>query len=156
MNLKKILIFGGIALVVLGGGIGGAVIFLHHGKSKTADVKQVVPPKPLLFAELDNVVVSIPADVGQPATSYVQFGIQFATTDPDAVTAFTSLLPIVKADVINLVMNETQKTLQDPATRTKLAANCLAISNQVIEKNTDLKPANPFTAAYITNLVVQD
>jgi flagellar basal body-associated protein FliL len=155
MNLKKILIFGGIALVVLGGGVGGAVFFLHHG-SKTAAVKPVVPPKPILFAELDNVVVSIPADVGQPATSYVQFGIQFATTNPDAVTAFTSLLPIVKSDVINLMMNETQKTLQDPATRSKLAANCLTISNEVLGKSLNFTPANPFTAAYITNLVVQD
>lgn len=155
MNLKKILIFGGIALVVLGGGVGGAVVFLHHG-SKTAAAKPVAPPKPIVFAELDNVVVSIPADVGQPATSYVQFGIQFATTDPDAVTAFTSLLPIVKADVINLMMNETQKTLQDPATRSKLAANCLAAANEVLEKSAGFKPMNPFTAAYITNLVVQD
>ncbi len=155
MNLKKMMIFGGIALVVLGGGVGGALFFLHHG-SKTAAAKPVVPPKPILFAELDNVVVSIPADVGQPATSYVQFGIQFATTNPDAVTAFTSLLPIVKADVINLMMNETQKTLQDPATRSKLAANCLAISNEVLGKSADFTPANPFTAAYITNLVVQD
>ena len=156
MNLKKIVIFGGIALVVIGGGVGGAVAYLHHG-GKTAAGKPVAgPPKPILFAELDNVVVSIPADTGDPATSYVQFSIQFATTDPDAVTQFSALQPIIKADIINLMMGETQKALQDPAARTTLAKNCLGISNGVLASNADFTPANPFSAAYITNLVVQD
>ena len=106
--------------------------------------------------QLDNVVVSIPADAGDPATSYVQFGIQFATTEPNAVTEFTSLQPIIKADVINLMMNETQKTLQDPAARVALTKSCLGISNSVLSASANYTPANPFTAAYITNLVVQD
>ena len=156
MNLKKILIFGGIALAVIGGGVGGAVVFLHHGGKAAAAKPVAAPPKPILFAELDNVVVSIPADAGEPATSYVQFGIQFATTNPDAVTQFGALQPIIKAAIINLMMNETQKTLQDPATRSRLAANCLALSNEVLGKSGGFKPADPFTAAYITNLVVQD
>ncbi|GLR67538.1 hypothetical protein GCM10010909_22190 [Acidocella aquatica] len=156
MNLKKILIFGGIALAVIGGGGGGAVVYLHHGGKTAAAKPVVVPPKPILFAELDNVVVSIPADVGDPATSYVQFGIQFATTNPDAVTQFGALQPIIKADIINLMMNETQKTLQDPATRARLAKNCLGISNSVLSGSANFTPANPFSAAYITNLVVQE
>ena len=156
MNLKKILMFGGIALVVVGGGVGGAVVFLHHGGKAAAAKPVAVPPKPILFAELDNVVVSIPADAGEPATSYVQFGIQFATTNADAVTQFGALQPIIKADIINLMMNETQKTLQDPATRAALAKNCLGISNGVLAASANFTPPNPFSAAYITNLVVQD
>ena len=61
MGLKKILIFGGIAVVVIGGGIGGAVVYLHHGAPAAANKPVVVVPKPIYFAQLDNVVVSIPA-----------------------------------------------------------------------------------------------
>ncbi len=156
MSLKTILLFGGIAVVVIGGGVGGAVMYLHHGAPTAANKPVVVVPKPIYFADLDNVVVSIPADAGDPATSYVQFGIQFATTDPNAVTEFTALEPIIKADVINLMMNETQKTLQDPAARVALTKSCLGISNSVLSASANYTPANPFTAAYITNLVVQD
>jgi hypothetical protein len=53
-------------------------------------------------------------------------------------------------------MNETSQTLQDPQTRVDLTKSCLHIANDVLNRNASYSPANPFGAAYITNLVVQD
>jgi flagellar basal body-associated protein FliL len=155
--MKKIILFGGIGAVVLLAGGGGTFAFLELRHKPTAPAKPaVIPPKPIVFAALPDLVVSIPDDTGDPPSSYVQLTVQFATTDPNAVTAFTNLQPIIKSQIISLLMNETGKTLADPANRATLTENCLAISNTVLTKSAGYTPANPFTAAYITNLVVQN
>jgi flagellar basal body-associated protein FliL len=163
MALKKTLIMAGIVVAAIGAGAGGTfavMTFLmpHPDKASeaTAAKAKPAPPKQVYFAELNDVVVSIPADTGQPASSFVQFGVQFATYDQNAVTTFAELQPIIKADIINLMLNETAKALQNQATRSDLAKSCLDISNTVLSRNASYTPANPFTAAYITNLVVQD
>jgi len=155
--MKKIILFGGIGIVVLLAGGGGAFAYLELNQKPAAPAKPVaLPPKPIVFAALPDLVVSIPDDAGDPPSSYVQLTLQFATTDPNAVTAFTNLQPIIKSQIISLLMNETGKTLADPAGRDTLTKNCLAISNTVLTKSAGYTPANPFSAAYITNLVVQN
>ncbi len=153
--MKKIILIAVGAVVLLGGGIGGTMAYLslHHG----APAKAVAPPpKPIVFAELDNLVVNVPADSSNPASSFVQITLQFATTEPDAVTSFTSLQPIITAQVIALLMTKTAKSLMDPATHDALAQNCLGIANGVLNKSAGFKPPSPFTAAYITNIVEQN
>jgi flagellar basal body-associated protein FliL len=147
-----------VAAVAGAGATIGAQAFLPHATpAGTADkLPPPPPPKPVLFADVSDITVSIPPDVGAPATSYLQFAVQFSTTDPNALTAFAQLQPIIKADIINLLMNENSHSLQDPATRADLLQSCLSISNNVLSQKADYTPANPFSAAYITNLVVQD
>jgi flagellar basal body-associated protein FliL len=150
-----------IAVVVLAIGIGatfGVLHFMHSGSSKTAakPVPVVVPPKPIFFAQLPDVVVTIPPDTGQPASSYVQLGLQFATYDQNSLATFDELQPIIKADVINLMLSQTSAGLQSQADREALTKSCQAIVNSVMTKNANYTPANPFFAAYITNLVIQD
>lgn len=153
--MKKIILAVVGAVILLGGGAGGTAAYMqmkHH-----AGPPQPPPPKPILFAEIDNLVVSVPADSsGQSGQSYVQFSVQFASTDQKAVAVFESLLPIAKAETINLLMAQTAKQLMDPSTHEALAKNCLAIANQVLDKDAGYTPKNPFTAAYITNIVQQD
>lgn len=153
---KKLLILAGAAVIVIGGGAGGALwklgIFPHHAAAKPL----VAPPKPILFASLSDVVVSVPDDAGDPPSSFVQFGVQFSTYDEKALTSFAAVQPIIKSDIISLLMTETGKSLEDPATRATLAKDCLDISNNVLARNANYTPAKPFNAAYITNLVVQD
>lgn len=160
MSLEKTLMLAGVVVVAIGGGIGGtlgvmAILPLH----KEASVKTPTRPaalKPIYFAEVPDVVVSIPADEGDPDSSFVQFAVQFSTNDQNALASFAALQPIIKSDIINLLMSETGKSLQDPATRAALVKSCLAISNTVLSRDANYTPANPFNAAYITNLVVQD
>lgn len=153
--MKKIILASVGALVLLGGGIGGTVAYLHLNHH--AGPPKPLPPKPIYFAELDDLVVSVPADSsGDSGQAYVQFSVQFASTDKNAVSTFAALQPIAKAETINLLMSQTAKQLMDTSTHAKLVANCLAIANEVLNKNADYTPPNPFTAAYITNLVEQD
>jgi flagellar basal body-associated protein FliL len=130
----------------------GSPAHAHDGTAK-ADAAH---PKPILFADLSDIVVSIPPQAGAPATSYVQIGMQFSTHDEKAVESFTTLQPIIKSQVINLLMSETSATLQNPTTRSELIQNCLNVANSVLVQNPGNGTGKPFEAAYITNLVVQD
>jgi len=159
MALSGILKVGGIVVVTALIGIGGtvgAMSFLGHGNSAPAKPPPPPPPKPTLFAVVDDITVSIAPDTGQPPTSYLQFGIQFGTTDPNALIVFAQLQPIIKSDIINLLLNETSHALQDPQARADLVKNSLDICNEVLSQKANYTPANPFNAAYITTLVTQD
>jgi flagellar basal body-associated protein FliL len=156
--MKKIILIAAGAVVLLGGGIGGTVAFLTMGHHAGGPAKAAPPPpKPIYFAQLGDVVVSVPADGSDgAATTYVQITLQFSTFDQNAVTTFTNLQPIIKAQIINLLMAQTAKALVDPNTHAALAKDCLDISNQVLDASANYTPPNPFTAAYITNLVEQN
>jgi flagellar basal body-associated protein FliL len=155
--MKKLIIIGVAIVLVLGGGGAAAYIFMLAPHSKTTTGKPPPPkPKPLLFAEISDLVASIPPDTGQPVSSYMSMTIQFSTTDPAAQAAFGDIAPIIKAQIIDLMLGETGKTVSDPAARQALLAASLKAVNQALTQNTGFTPANPFTAAYITNLVVQN
>jgi flagellar basal body-associated protein FliL len=158
MALNKLIIIGGIVAVLAAGGVGGTmeVMSVLHHRAMAAAKPAVPAPKPIFFAELADVVVSVPTASDDPTSAFVQFAVQFSTFDPNAGATFSALQPIIKSEIISLLMNQTGKSLQDPATRAALAKNSLAIANSVLARSANYTPANPFTAAYITNLVVQD
>lgn len=152
--MKKIILIAGVAVVLLGGG-GAAYVLLGHSHSAAAAHKPP-PPKPILFADLSDLVITVPADTGDSTAAYIQISLQFATTEPGAVTAFANLQPIVKAQIITLLMGKTAKALMDPATHDALSKSCLAIANTVLDKSAGFTPKSPFSAVYITNLVEQN
>jgi len=154
--MKKLIIIGLAALLVLGGGGAAAYIFVLAPKGNAKTAKVAEKPKPLLFAEMPDLVASIPPDAGEPASSYLQMSIQFSTTDPNAETAFDSIEPIIKAQLIDLMLGQTGKTVIDPAARQALLAASLKVVNQALKKNIGYTPGDPFTAAYITSLVIQN
>ncbi len=160
MSLGKTLILAGVVVVAIGSGIGGTLgvmaILPPHAMVKANPASPSATPKQIYFAEVSDIVVSIPEDDGDPDSSFVEFAVQFSTQDQNAVTSFTTLQPIIRSDIINLLMSETGKSLQDPTARAALVKSCIAISNDVLSRSANYTPANPFNAAYITNLVVQD
>jgi flagellar basal body-associated protein FliL len=158
MALNKLIVIGGIVAVLAAGGVGGTmeVMSVLHHRAMAAAKPVVAASKPIFFAELADVVVSVPTASDDPTSAFVQFAVQFSTFDPNAGATFSALQPIIKSEIISLLMNQTGKSLQDPATRAALAKNSLAIANSVLARSANYTPANPFTAAYITNLVVQD
>jgi flagellar basal body-associated protein FliL len=147
-----------LAIVASVGGTLAVTSYMHHATPTVAsgEAPKPLPPKPVFFATLTDVTVSIPPQVGAAATSYVAFSVQLSTYDQNALTTFEELQPIIKAAVITLLMNETSQSLQDPQTRVDLTKGCLHIANDVLARSASFSPANPFSAAYITNLVVQD
>lgn len=154
--MKKLILIS-VALLVLLGGAGGAAayFFLFHHAPKAA--AKLPPPKPIFFAQLNNLVVTVPADsTGQSGQAYIQFSVQFSSTDQKAVAMFDALQPIVESETIALLMSKNAKQLMDPSTHAALAGNCLGIANKVLNKSAGFTPPDPFTAAYITNIVQQD
>jgi len=155
--MKLIIKLGAAVVVVAVLGAGGtfaAMHFLHLG-SKTPQKAAVLPPKPILFADLAIDATSIAADAGSDGSSFATLDIQFVTTDPKALASFSSLQPIITAAVLNLLGSETSTQLRDPTVKATLTANSLALTNSILLKNGYPPPA-PFTAGYITKLVVQD
>jgi flagellar basal body-associated protein FliL len=153
--MKKIILIAVVAVVLLGGGIGGTFFYLSMHHAKTAS-KLPPPPKPIYFAQLADMVVTVPADTGDSTSTYVQITLQFSSFDTNAVTDFTNLQPIIKSQIIALLMSKTAKQLMDPSTHDDLTKSSLTITNQVLNKAANYTPPNPFTAAYITNLVEQN
>jgi flagellar basal body-associated protein FliL len=149
-----------LAIAIGAGATFGVMHFLQmRGAAHAHDTAKTggdAHPKPIYFADLSSIVVSIPPQTGASATSYVQIGMQFATHDERALESFNTLQPIIKSQVINLLMNETSAALQNPATRNELIQSSLDIANQVLAKDSGKTGEKPFDAAYITNLVVQD
>ncbi|OYV33095.1 MAG: hypothetical protein B7Z81_11870, partial [Acidocella sp. 20-61-6] len=160
------LAIGGLLISAMALGAGGTVAAIHllpHAAAKigagtTAAVHKPAPvkPKPIFFSDLPGIVVSIPPQANTPSTSYVEIDMQFATYDQKALADFTTLQPIIKAEIISLLMGQTSDGLQDAAVRAKIIASCLQIANSVLKKNGMASGTAPFTAAYITNLVIQD
>ena len=159
--MLKVLLIVLIVILAIAAGVGGTLgvtDYMHHADPTVASghAPKAAPPKPLYFANLTDVTVSIPPETGAAATSYVDFSIQISTYDQNALVPFEELQPIIKAAIITLLMNETSQSLQDPQTRVDLTKGCLHIANEVLDRNASFSPADPFGSAYITNLVVQD
>lgn len=153
--MKKIILISLAAVLLLGGGIGGTFFYLstrHAAPGKAPPP----PPKPIYFAQLSNLIVTVPADSSDSTPAYVQITLEFSSFDAKAVADFTSLQPIIKSQIISLLMQQTAKSLMDPAKHDALTTQCLAIANQVLNKSANYTPVNPFTAAYITNIVEQN
>lgn len=139
---------GGSTKVAEAGGGHGAATAKHEAKKQ--DVKKI------LFADLSDITVSVPPQPGAAATSYVSFSVKFSTDDQSALLAFAELQPIIKSAIITRLMNETTQSLQDQRNRVDLSKSCLTIVNTIMARDGSFSSPNPFTAAYITNLVTQD
>ncbi len=157
--LKTTLLIGGAVIIALALGIGGTFVYMTrigHGSASAATLQpKPSAPAPIYFAEVSDIVVSIPDTAGDPPSSFVQFGIQFQTTDADAVTDFNTLEPIIKSQIMELLMQQTGSTLQNAATRSDIETKSLALVNAALQTR-DYVQKSPFSAAYITSLVVQD
>jgi flagellar basal body-associated protein FliL len=155
--MNKMILFGGIGAVLLLAGGGGGYAYYTLSYRPGIQAKPVaVLPKPLVFASIPDIVVSVAADNTDPTTSFVQLTLQFATTNPDALNSFAAVQPIIKSQIISLLMSETVKSLSDPAIRATLVQNCLKISNTAVNISGNFTPKAPFTTGYITSFVVQN
>ncbi|HQT63578.1 MAG: hypothetical protein B7Z75_07000 [Acidocella sp. 20-57-95] len=154
----KILIIAVVMLVVTAALAIGAFIFLHRsgGPNPPAAVAAQSTPKPLFFTDILDITVSLPPAAALPPTAFVQLGLQFSTYDPGVIAQYSQVQPIIKANIISLLMTETSNSLAEPQVRDDFVQKCLVMANQVLAKTSAAKTKAPFTAAYITNLVFQE
>lgn len=162
--MKKVIILVFSLVFLLAAGGAGYFYFFkmkHSGKNTEAIVI-----KPILFAQISNLVVSVQQGENNSANSdgngnssnqvFVEISVQFSTNNPKAVYSFNALLPIIQSQIVDLLMKKTAEQIMDPNTHDKLCTSLLAIANGVLNKNQDFNPSSPFLQAYITNIVQQD
>lgn len=156
--MKKMMIaVAAVFLVVLLCGGGAAYYFIFYQHKSTNHFTKHEKPKPILFAELTNFVVSVPKSESDLSDQvYVQMSIQFATTDPKALASFSAVLPIVQSRLLTMLMQQKADQIMNPKNHDALTKSLLSVVNQVLDKNAGFTPADPFSAAYITNIVEQD
>lgn len=155
-------IFALIILITAGGGGYFYFFKLKHPNKNT----EITVPKPILFAQISNLVVSVPETAdsspgagGSGNTSsqvFIEISIQFSTNNQKAIDSFNALEPIVQAKIVDLLMKKTAMQIMNPNTHNQLCLSFLTIANDVLDKNQDFSPANPFLESYITNIVQQD
>lgn len=163
--MKKVVIALIAVIVVLAAGGGGAYYYFFKMKHHETHAAPP-PPKPIMFAQINNLVVSVPSVASSPSGSddsngpptqvYIQLSVQFSTTDPKAVDSFNTLLPIIQSEMVSLLMKKTAVDLMNPNTHAALNTAFLSIVNGVLAQNHSVPDKNPFSAAYITNIVQQD
>lgn len=161
--MKKIII-AILSLVVLLLAGGGGYFYFYKIKHQSKTVESVVI-EPILFAQIDNLVVSVQQTQGNntdsdggetsPNPVFVEISIQFSTNNQKAVDDFNALLPIIQSQIVNFLMKETSDQIMNPNLHDKLCSSLLSIANKALNKNQDFKPENPFLQAYITNIVQQ-
>lgn len=137
-------------------GVGAYIYFFkmkhHHEKSIS-----VVHQGPIMFAQMSNLVVSVPANSTNTTNQvFIELSVQFSTFDPNAVSSFNDLLPIIQSKIVSMLMEKNAVDLMNPNTHKSLSFDFLAIVNSVLDKQQNFKPKDPFSAAYITNIVQQD
>lgn len=162
--MKKIIIVLISVIILLAAGGGGYFYFFkmkHPNKSV-----ETTAQKPILFAQISNLVVSVQQSPNSSTGSdgstnssnqvFIEISIGFSTNNQKAVDSFNALLPIIQAQIVDLLMKKTANQIMDPNTHDKLCLNLLDIANGVLDKSQDFNPKNPFLSAYITNIVQQD
>lgn len=162
--MKKIIIALSSLIILVAAAGGGYFYFfkLKHPHKGT----EIIVPKPLFFAKITNLVVSVQSGAGSPSASgedqsssnqvFVEISIQFSTNNTKAIDSFNALEPIIQAEIVDFLMKKTATQIMNPNTYNILCSNFLAIANNVLDKNQNFYPKNPFIGAYITNIVQQD
>lgn len=161
--MRKLLVIGG-ALLLVGTGAGGGLAYykLWDHRDGHAVASKPSLPKPVFFASLNDVIVSVPAttpssddDGDPPSQAFVQFGIEFQTEDATQVTNFSTVEPVIKSGVMQLLEQQNGQSINVPSTQVGIEKGCLALVNSILQSRHYSQKA-PFNAAYITSLVVQD
>lgn len=160
---KIIIVLSSLIILVAAGGAGYFYFFkLKHPHKST----EIIVPKSLFFAKISDLVVSVQSGAGSSSASggdqsssnqvFVEISVQFSTNNPKAIDSFNALQPIIQAEIVDFLMKKTAAKIMDPSTYNKLCSNFLAIANEVLDKNQNFYPKDPFLGAYITNIVQQD
>lgn len=153
MKKAVFIALGAVVLLALGGG--GAYAYLTLTAKPGKHAASPPKPSPIFFAQLADLVVSIPDQAGDPPADFVDVTLQFQTGKEDQLANFSTIEPIIRSQLIGILMRQSAKTLSDPAVRQQIEQQSLEVVNAALQSRHYAQTA-PFTAAFITNLVVQD
>lgn len=124
---KKLVLLGGVAILILALAGGGAWFFLskkaHAVDEDAEEIVHVAPKGPPTFLPLDNMVVNL-ADPG--GEKVAQIGITLELADAKATDKVKMYLPSIRSGVLLLISQRTAEELLLIEGKEKLAADILA------------------------------
>lgn len=156
MRGKKVwIIIGAVVLLLLAGG--GTYFFLASRNTGTATAAK--KPTKHLFADLQNLLVNIHGQsqdglVADPGM-YLQLGFKLETTSAKTITDFKALLPAIRGNVLNLLLDASSDVVSHSSARNKMKQKVLGVVNQTLNQNDPALGKHPFTQIYLTNFVTQ-
>lgn len=134
---KKLLLIGGVGVLVLAL-VGGGAFFLLSKKNAASDheeeVVHVAPKGPPTYLPLDNMVVNL-ADPGGDRVA--QIGVTLELVDAKAVEKVKLYLPTIKNGILLLISQRTSEDLLLIKGKEKLAADILKVASRPFDASDD-------------------
>jgi flagellar FliL protein len=148
----KLFLIIGLAVVVLGGGVGG-FLFWKSGQSKdhAAEKEKPAVKVPLQFVTLEPAFV-VNFEAAQ-AVRFLQIEVRLASRDPQVVEMLTHNDPVIRNDLLLLFGNQDYQKVSTRAGKEKLRGDTLAVVRKII-KNEGGDPAK-VEGVYFTSFVMQ-
>ena len=139
---KKLILIGGVGVLVLALIGGGAVFFLSKKKTddKEAEEVHVVPKGPPTFLPLENMVVNL-ADPG--GEKVAQVGVTLELSDVKAIEKVKMYLPSIRSGILLLISQRTAEELLLIEGKESLAADILKEAARPFAASDDGHAAKP-------------
>jgi flagellar FliL protein len=128
---SKILIAGVLALVLVGGGVGGFLYWKSTRGAETKAVAKPAPPAPLLFIPVDPpFVVNFQ---GEQTVRFLQLEVRLASRDPLTIELMKANDPVIRNDLLLLFAEQKAAELATNAGKQKLRSDALKEVRRIVK-----------------------
>ena len=147
---SKLLIAGALAVVLIGGGVGGFLYWQSaHAEPKTAE--KPAPPAPMLFVPVEPVfVVNFQGD---QSVRFLQLEVQLASRDAATIELIKANDPLIRNDLVMLFAEQSAAGLTTSAGKQKLRADALREVRRIVKSVGG--PPESVEAVLFTTFVMQ-
>jgi len=143
---SRMLVFIGIALLILGVAGGGAWSWLHQ---QPAD-PTLADKKPPVFVTLEPFTVNLLQEAGE---HYLQVGIVYQVDGDKAVDAMKTYMPIIRNRILLLLSGKLPSELTQVDGKQKLVAELLLVARESLPEGA--KPDRGIAGAFLSSFVIQ-
>jgi flagellar FliL protein len=145
-SMRKIVIIGVSALVILGAGTFGAIYFIgQFGSAKKAATVQA--PRPIIGSmwSIDPFIVNLADNQGE---RYLKVVMQIEVTDPLITAQLDQLKPKLRDNVMDLLMAKTYAELMETGGKQRLR-------DEIVLRLNSFLPKGGIAKVYFTDFVIQ-
>jgi flagellar FliL protein len=144
--MRKIMIIGVSALVILGAGTFGAIYFIgQFGSAKKAATAQA--PRPIIGSmwSIDPFIVNLADNQGE---RYLKVVMQLEVTDPLITAQLDQLKPKLRDNIMDLLMAKTYAELMETGGKQRLR-------DEIVLRLNSFLPKGGIAKVYFTDFVIQ-
>jgi flagellar protein FliL len=148
---KKLLLIAGLAVVLIGGGVGGFLFWKSRSAQHATEAAKPKPPAPLQFHALDPpFVVNFQ---GAQLVRFLQLDVRLASRELETIELLKANDPVIRNDLLLLFGGQDANALSTLQGKEKLRKEALAVARRVV-KSAGGK-ADSVEAVFFTSFVMQ-